>query len=122
MIYRIINADGETRWVDGRRHNFYDQAGRAVRQVGVMIDITDRKRAEEERERLLAREKQAREQAEAATRAKDEFLAIVSHELRSPLNAILGYNRMLREKPQGFGVAEKELRHHRAQRPGCNCN
>jgi PAS domain S-box-containing protein len=100
MVYRIIGADGETRWVNGRRHNFYDQAGRAVRQVGVMIDITDRKRAEEERERLLAREHQAREQAEAATRAKDEFLAIVSHELRSPLNAILGYNRMLREKPK----------------------
>src|SRR5262245_24222135 len=97
MVFRIISADGATKWVNGRRHTFYDQTGRAVRQVGVMIDITERKRAEEERERLLAREKLAREQAEAATRSKDEFLAIVSHELRSPLNAIIGYNRMLRE-------------------------
>jgi signal transduction histidine kinase len=57
------------------------------------------RRIAEERERLLEREKQAREQAEAATRAKDEFLTVISHELRSPLNAILGYNRMLRGGP-----------------------
>src|SRR5262249_41311286 len=61
-------------------------------------DITERKRAEEEREQL-AREQVARASAEAANRSKDEFLAMVSHELRSPLNAILGYTRMLRSGP-----------------------
>jgi signal transduction histidine kinase/ActR/RegA family two-component response regulator len=43
----------------------------------------------------LAQERHARERAESANRAKDEFLSIVSHELRSPLNAILGWNRIL---------------------------
>jgi signal transduction histidine kinase/ActR/RegA family two-component response regulator len=48
-----------------------------------------------ELETEVAQERQARERAESANRAKDEFLSVVSHELRSPLNAILGWNRIL---------------------------
>jgi PAS domain S-box-containing protein len=61
-----------------------------------IVDITERKRAEEERARLLASERAAREQAEAASRSKDEFVAMISHEIRSPLNSILGWVQMLR--------------------------
>ncbi|MGG6240389.1 hybrid sensor histidine kinase/response regulator [Nodosilinea sp. AN01ver1] len=74
--------------------------------VGVTsMDVTDRKQAEavrlrlaEEREQLLAREKIARQEAETANRIKDEFLAVLSHELRSPLNPILGWSKLLQTR------------------------
>jgi PAS domain S-box-containing protein len=78
------------------RHQLVVKSDRRHLVLETNRDITERKRAEEERSRLLVSERAAREQAEAASRAKDEFVAMISHEIRSPLNSILGWVQMLR--------------------------
>jgi PAS domain S-box-containing protein len=75
-------------------------------------DITERKRAEQERERLLESENAARREAEHANRAKDEFLALLSHELRTPLTPMLGWIRMLRRRrvrPEDYDSALEKI-------------
>lgn len=91
---RYRHKDGSYRWLNWRTKTFL--AENLI--YGVATDITKRKEIEMERERLLASEQQARGIAEEANRAKDEFIALVSHELRSPLNAMLGWTRILQNQ------------------------
>ena len=96
LEYRIVTPTDKLRWVRDRAFAVKDRAGVIRRIVGFSVDTTERKQAEETKAALLASEREARAQAETANRLKDEFLAIVSHELRSPLNAMLGWARVLR--------------------------
>ncbi len=94
--FRWLHRDGRVVWVEAHSTVILDERGEPVGMRGVTLDITSRKRLEQERAELLAREQTARADAVAANRLKDDFLATLSHELRTPLNAILGYARMLR--------------------------
>lgn len=81
-------ASGVTSLLRGESEN-------VVGFVKILRDVSERHQAEEERARLLASEQQSRRQAEVASRAKDDFLATLSHELRTPMNAVLGWASLL---------------------------
>ncbi|MCG3162853.1 MAG: Sensor histidine kinase RcsC [Acidobacteria bacterium] len=95
--FRFIRPDGVVRWAQSKAQLTLDESGEPERLVGILIDITEHKQAEMEREDLLRKEQEARAQAEAANRGKDEFVAMISHELRSPLNAMLGWSKILKK-------------------------
>lgn len=102
---RLMNQRGE---IQGRRKNgelFPAEASVARSAPGghqiytaVLRDISRRKEAEEELARLMIREKEARRAAEAATRARDDMLRVVSHDLRNPVTGVLMGTRMLRRQ------------------------
>jgi hypothetical protein len=113
---RIYRVDGACRWVWISGSIDFDETEQPQKLIGIIADITPRKATEaalrqsEDRLRLaLESEQAAREVAEHANRIKDEFLAILSHELRSPLNPILGWAKLLQVKQMSAEVTTRAL-------------
>ena len=96
----LIQRDGAERPIDDSAAPIRDVDGGISGCVLVFRDISSRRSAEHERQRLLDSERAARREAESAGRIKDEFLATLSHELRTPLNAILGWSHVINQNPE----------------------
>lgn len=92
--YRVLRKDGVVRWVELWGRVRHDDQGKLWMLTGLVIDITDRKRSEEQL-RISTLE------AERANAAKSQFLANMSHEIRTPLGAIMGFASLLKEDALG---------------------
>ena len=93
---RNFKKDGSVLYCEWYNSVLNDDSGKLVSVLSLVLDVTARKLAEEERARLLVCEREARREVEEANRLKDEFLATLSHELRTPLTSVLGWASMMR--------------------------
>jgi PAS domain S-box-containing protein len=107
-------SDGEIRWITARAKVLFDDNGKPQRMLGLNMDVTERKRAEQEvrrlNEELEQRVIQRTAQLEAANKELEAFTYSVSHDLRAPLRHISGFSKMLTEE---FGsTLPGEAQHH----------
>lgn len=89
--YRIIRPDGSIRWILDRGFPLFDEEGVCYGVTGIAIDITEIKHIEFEL-------RTAKEAAEAASKAKSEFLSNMRHDIRTPLSGIVGFSEILKSE------------------------
>lgn len=88
LEFRVARPDGGSSWLSCRVLMSFDHEGRPLQLVGAVLNVDEQKGIELERMSLAALEQRARIDAEEANRAKDEFIAMLGHELRNPLGVI----------------------------------
>jgi signal transduction histidine kinase len=123
LVLRTQGKPSERQWLAVRGRVTHDAGGGSSSLLLTCRNVSSARRAaagrQRERTSQLEQERKLRAAAEAANRAKDEFLSVVSHELRSPLNAILGWNRILtlkrREDPEVAAITPRIEQSAKAQ-------
>lgn len=121
--YRPVRPDGAPRWLATRGDIYRDGSGRPVRMVGAAFDVTERHDLLDAQRAALAEAEAARREAEAArgeaesaNRAKDQFLAMLGHELRNPLAPIAASLHLMKARGDGQlskerGIIERQVAH-----------
>ena len=106
---RPVSPEGYQRWVMANGHAFFDSRGEPARVLGTALDVTDRKRREEELQANEERFRRLSVELEQANRTKDQFLMTLSHELRTPLTATAGWVRLLQSAKLSTEQAARAL-------------
>lgn len=121
--YRVIQPDGTIRWVRSRGYPVRNVRGEVYRIAGITEDITDTIRAEEEREELLRRERDARAEAdkrrielEQLTKSRERLIRGLGHDLKNPISAADGYLQLLEHQAKAHLPPKRQLHIERARR------
>jgi PAS domain S-box-containing protein len=100
--FRFNEPDGSSPWYFGRAHITRNAEGEPLRMYGLNIEITEQKRVEEQLRRKTI-------EAEESNRLKSQFVSNVSHDLKTPLNAIIGYSHLLLDGTYGNVEPEQKV-------------
>lgn len=98
-VVRYVTASGGARWVEAFARPLVDEQGRVAGAAGTLNDVTDRHLAMERTEAARQQMEVAKALAESANMAKSDFIAAVSHDIRTPLHALLGMAELMVETP-----------------------
>jgi PAS domain S-box-containing protein len=104
---RIITKDGKVKWIEVKGKSLLDYNGKQ-KHFGVVADITERKKLELQREEYLLLLKQYNSELEEVTKAKDNFISVISHDLRNPLSVVVSSSDIILNNINEIDKADTE--------------
>ncbi|HEV2127097.1 MAG TPA: PAS domain-containing sensor histidine kinase [Thermomicrobiales bacterium] len=106
--YRVQWPDGSIHWIAAYGRPFFAADGTPERMLGTTQEVTERKQAEQERERLLREARNARDEAQRAVQLRDTFLSSTVHDLRNPLTSMRGRTQLLQRRISKLNLADAD--------------